>query len=566
MSLTGWREGAAVTAVAAVLAILMTWPLALHAGSAGRLDTGDGEFSIWVVSWVARTSVADPARLYDANIFHPRRGTLAYSETFLVAGLLAVPGYWLTANPVFAHNSALLLGLVLSFIATYYLVRYLTRNRQAAFVSAVLFAFCPQVFARTAHIHLMMTAGLPLTLLAFHRLVDRPGPWRAAALGGALWFVAMSSGYYGIFAGLLCAGGTLFYLVSRSCWREWRYYVWIGAAALLGIGLVLPFFIPFLRLAGEAGPLRTLREAVQWSADWRSYLASGGLGHRWMLPLIQSWREVLFPGFVAVGLGLAGAVAGFAAGLRPRRGAKLLASPGRRRPLAGPPPLLETTLFYTLIAVVSAWVSFGPAGGLYSLLYRAIPVFTFLRAPARMGLLVTLALAVLAGIALMRLLEDRRRAWPIAAGIAALALLELTPAPLRFPAARPRSHVYRVLSTLPRGGLAEFPFFSHRVQRHRHAYYMFNSTWHWQPLLNGYSDYIPPDFTAMLPEINSFPSPEAYALLRRYDARYVTVHKNFYHHLALPDILDRLKHDRPHLRPLAEDANTLLYEIVSWPD
>ena len=27
-----------------------------------------------------------------------------------------------------------------------------------------------------------------------------------------------------------------------------------------------------------------------------------------------------------------------------------------------------------------------------------------------------------------------------------------------------------------------------------HAIYMLNSTAHWMPLVNGYSDYIPPDF------------------------------------------------------------------------
>jgi hypothetical protein len=37
----------------------------------------------------------------------------------------------------------------------------------------VAFGFCPFVFAHLSHIQLLMTAGLPLSLLCFHRLVTR---------------------------------------------------------------------------------------------------------------------------------------------------------------------------------------------------------------------------------------------------------------------------------------------------------------------------------------------------------------------------------------------------------
>ena len=85
----------------------------------------------------------------------------------------------------------------------YYLVRYLTGDRRAAAVSAIGFAFCPFVFAHTAHIQLLMTAGLPFTLLAFHRLADRPSAGRGAALGAAMAAQAICCGYYGVFVCLM---------------------------------------------------------------------------------------------------------------------------------------------------------------------------------------------------------------------------------------------------------------------------------------------------------------------------------------------------------------------------
>ena len=69
-------------------AVFMTWPLASGLGSLGRTGVtndprfgtnGDGMFCLWNVSWVAHAVVADPLNLFDANIFHPHKKSLAYS-------------------------------------------------------------------------------------------------------------------------------------------------------------------------------------------------------------------------------------------------------------------------------------------------------------------------------------------------------------------------------------------------------------------------------------------------------------------------------------------------------
>ena len=63
---------------------------------------------------------------------------------------------------------------------------------------------------------------------------------------------------------------------------------------------------------------------------------------------------------------------------------------------------------------------------------------------------------------------------------------------------------------MPRGAVAEFPFYERRIDFYLHTIYMVNSTRHWQPLLNGYSDYIPPDFRTLAVTLASFPSPESF--------------------------------------------------------
>src|SRR5207247_166205 len=130
------REFGAVLLVAAAMTVALTAPLAFKLERAGRVENGDARFSIWNVAWVARTLVADPRHLFDANIFYPHRGTLAYSENNIGAGALAVPAYWLTRNPYFAHNVIVLLAFIANAAGMYYLVRYLVRDRRAAAVSA----------------------------------------------------------------------------------------------------------------------------------------------------------------------------------------------------------------------------------------------------------------------------------------------------------------------------------------------------------------------------------------------------------------------------------------------
>jgi len=540
-----------VAAAAIALTVVMTWPLAIKAGSAGRVDSGDGEFSVWNVAWVARTLVVDPRGLYDANIFYPHRGTLAYSEANLGAGILAVPFYWASGgNPYFAHNAVVLLAFILALTGTYGLVRHLTGHRGGAAVAAVAYTFCPYVFSHIPHIQLLMHAGIPYALLAFHRFVDRQTWGRACVLALALAAQALSCGYYGIFAGLLVGLGAVYYAASSGLWRSWRFWAGIAAAAAISVAIVLPFFMPFLALQQGEGFTRTLDDSRRWSAVWRSYLASGAWAHRWLVPHLGSWGEVLYPGTIATVMGLAG----FVAWVRPGHIRDARDGNGRRH-----------AWFYGGVAALAFWASLGPAAGLYAWLYRILPVFAWMRAPSRLGLVVVLALAVLAGFAVAALLGRSRRAALLATLLVTLAAADLCVVPLFLVEARPLSPVYSSLRKWPYGAVVEFPFFYQRIDFSRHSEYMLYSTSHWKPLINGYSDYIPPDFRAMVIPLSSFPNEESFAILKPLRARYVVFHFNLYDHRQAAVVKQRIEEFREYLRPIRIEEPVWLYQIVGWP-
>jgi hypothetical protein len=539
----GWRELLVVLLAGSVLAIALTYPFAFQMAHVGRVDSTDGEFSIWNVAWVARTLVADPRHVLDANIFYPHQRTLMYSETNLGAGALAIPAYWATRNPIFALNFVFLLSLALGAAGGYYLVRYLVGDRRAAAVAAVCFGFCPYVFGRTPEIQLLMTAGLPFSLLAFHRAADRPSTGRAAALGVTMAVQVAFCGYYAVFVILMVGYGTLMVAMLRGWWFNVRYWKTIAIAALIAAIAVTPFAVPYLQLMRGSGFRRELAEASRYSADWRAYLASNAVAHQWMLALMPHWNEVLFPGFLAT----IGGVAGLFLGLKRR---------GRQR---------EVAIFYGALTLLACWASFGPAAGLYTVLYKVIPPFTLMRAPARFGVIVALGLVVLTGVAVRELLA--RVAWPRFATVFLVALAAGDVfVPLRFREVPPLSPAYALLSASPPGPVIELPFFSRGDELHGHARYMRYSTAHWMPLINGYSDYIPPGYVEEAGTLRSFPTVDAFRLLAPQHPRYAIFHMLVYGAEERAQVAARINQFDRYLKPLYIDEDTRLYEIVGFSD
>ena len=573
------RELLLVSLAGVALAILMTWPLVTGLGHLGRTRStdADGHYSIWNVAWVARTLVADPAHLFDANIFYPHKTTLAYSEANLLAGTIGAPVYWLTRNPYATLNVVMLFAFASAFVCAYLLLRYLTDDRRAAAAGAMLYAFCPYVFSHLSHIQLLFTGGIPLSLLMLHRLVDEAsfrlkaeatrsaeGPlsslpvasalrrkivWRGVALGLALAAQALACAYYGIFAGLTVGYATLVLAATRRLWTAAAYWIAIATAAGSSALLVLPFFIPYVRVQAETGFNRSLVENLQASANPQSYLASSAYAHGWLLNVARRfpvrWTEPLFPGILALTLGAAGLML-----VVLRRGHDST----RNR---------ETAILYGTLAVLACWASFGPPAGLYRVL-SIIPVFSFLRAPSRFGLVVVLGLAVLATLALRSLLElTARRRTAVAAIAVTLAIGDLAHPIVWWPAPVPPAP-YSVLARLPRAPLAEFPFYGERVAFPLHTQYMLFSTAHWLPLANGYSDIIPADFRADAPVLDSFPSRDAFLALARRRVRYIAVHWDMY--VGREDDIRRgLEPFATNLKVLGEDPRMTLYEVMRYP-
>jgi hypothetical protein len=225
------------------------------------------------------------------------------------------------------------------------------------------------------------------------------------------------------------------------------------------------------------------------------------------------------------------------------------------------------TAFYAITGLIVVWSSLGPAAGLYSVLYYTIPVFSLLRAPARFGVGVPLILAVLSAIgvgAVLAAQPARRRTWLSIAAVSCVLLDLSTTMATRVVPPQPRA--YQVLAQARPGVVVEFPFFHSASEYYRHAQYMLHSTAHWLPLVNGYSDFIPQDFSESALPIASFPNPEGFHLLRERRARYAVFHLKLYDWRNRNALLQRLDAYGEFLQPLVKEEDVWLFEIVRWPE
>jgi hypothetical protein len=542
-------EWAVVVSSAFLLAVILLWPLAGQLSTAGRIDTGDGRFSIWNVAWVAHAITTDPRNLYNANIFFPHDNTLAFSEANIVAGVIAIPAWLVTQHPLAASNWTILCSFVLSFLAMYALGRRLTGSPAGAAFAAVHFAYAPFVLAHVPHVQLLMTFGLPLILMALDAFVQAPTASRALRLGGVMALQGLACGYYGIFGGLMAGFGVLWFGLATTRWRQWQYWALALGAGFVAMMLIAPFYLPYIGIQ-EEGFQRTIDDARTYSAGWRSYLVSPLWIHRWMVNWVRQtgmWSDVLFPGFLPIGFAVFGLAAAFS-------GRSWSCMRGGR----------ATVGFYVSLAALSIWASLGPDGGLYTVLHRTMPFFSMMRAPARFGVLVVMALAIVGAVGFRTLLQScTGRRYRILAvlvlflsvvgsSVGGLWLAELPTIPV----------AYQRLTNVPPGPVAEFPFWVSGSNRHRHTEYMLWSTFHWQPLINGYSDHIPPEMFADMQRLATFPSGDAWRVLDDRRARYVVIHWRLMDEVAQQAFSDALQPYLSRLRLVVEQEGIALYEVL----
>jgi hypothetical protein len=503
---------AAVVFAAATVAV--TWPQAtlLTTHAHGHHDA---LFSMWRLAWIAEWLGSPRGSLFDAPIFTPTPRTFGFSDGVLLQGLVAFP-FLRAGVPVLpVYNTLMLVGPWMSALGAWLLVRELTGSRAGALAAGLVFGLLPYRIEHAMHLELQWSQWTPLALWALHR-TWHAGRARDGVLTGVFVLLQfLSCIYYGVFL-------TLFMMVmAPALWladpprdgvRTLRALA-IGAAAV-ALPLVA-YALPY-RANQEALGTRSPGEIAQWSATWLGYLSTpleNRLYGTWTAGL-GSPEGRLFPGLTAVVL------------------AMVALATGSRRVLAWVWGLGWAVL-----------LSLGSNTPVYGVVLALVPPLAGLRAPARFGMLVSLAVAVLAGYGLARLTAGWSR--PRTALAAAVVCLALTAeyassfGPLHAWVQRPPIYA-QWLRSQPAGGVLHLPAPRGHALPLYDAEWAYLGTFDWHPRANGYSGYFPRQYLDLLGAVAGFPSDESLWALRKRGVAFVILHEDRYEPGDFLDLLGRL--------------------------
>lgn len=526
----------------ALLAVLVTWPLA------GRLATGvphdlvDPVLNTWILWWNTQ-AVPFGGEWWSGPFFHPIPGVLSFSESLVGLSPLTTPLQWLGAPPLAAYNVAYILSFALSAASMHLLARGLGLGPGPSLVAGLAFGFAPQRAAHLAQLQTLAAYLIPLVFLAAHRFAQTGrGAW--LGLFALAWVLqGLTNGYFLVYVSVLFGVWLAWFVRSMpDRGRAARLlFAWVLAVASLA-----PVLWRYSRWHAEYGFGRSIEEIESFSADVRGLFAlPSGLAN-WPSPPFLDPGSCLFPGLtltlllvslaggwyrrklrdegrvaiafagVAACAALVAAVTAVAGPWRLSVGGLALSVKALSKPLAVALYALilaalssrslrearrrgSVPAFYLLAAAAMIVLSFGPnpgAGDLkvwdkapYYYLLK-LPGLSELRAPTRFGMPAVFCLALAAATALARIVERHQRRGAVIVAIAAAGVLWdgwLAPLPI------PEAPVHLALPAEAAGAaVLELP-----VGEEQDTSAMYRGMSHRRPVVNGYSGYPPPHYLAL---------------------------------------------------------------------
>lgn len=550
-----------------LLTLIWTYPLILKLSSSifadGKwlFDTLVAIYGIWLnkMAWLGSA-----ARNFNNLIGYPFGVDLSCinREPALEAPLLLLS---LWKNEIFAFNIIILSSFFLSAVTMYFLAFYITRNRIASFLSAIIYAFCPyHCLQAFSHISLAVIQWLPLYVLCLFKFGEKVSYTRTILCAGVFLLVALSNYYYAYVMFIFTLIFFLFNLYKKFRYSVYEGFSFIGKFLLMGL-IILVVLMPLnykaivavwrgpadshgeLEIPRYAPPLQDL---FRYSANITDYIRPSeyhpvfGKVNFWFIKPYKDasryWSEkTVFLGYVPMIFSFYFIFNWF------RRKRKLLK---------------EVNIYILFFSTIAAFViSLSPKLGSIPMpsffLYKIFPMF---RSYARFGILVILGTAVFAGLGYLEMLERYQRKALFTLMVVGLVLFEfMVIPPFRNVDYSKNPPEYEWIRNLPNGtAIAEYPLLSEIDSDHYK--YLFYQRAHKHPLFNGGRRGSEGD--AIRCEIKDISEIRSARILNYLGIQYIILHKDRYNERDLVKI-DKNKG----LEKTIEFENSVIYKIAAVP-
>ncbi|MEW6075307.1 MAG: hypothetical protein AB1530_03270 [Candidatus Omnitrophota bacterium] len=410
------------------LTAAMTFPLikGLTSSFPGFHSTDEPYGVLWYSWWLKYSSLHGLASYVCPFIAAPFGVVLSQAPQYPLSDTITRLST-IAFGAVTTYNLAILFSFVLAGLCAYFLVYHITKDFFASVYSGVIYSFLPYHFARAwQHPSLAQIQYFPLLLLSLFLLKERNNRSSAILLVLSIALSALSSYYYLYFSLIIVGVYAMFILIIEKK-KSLHTLKLLLICMVLACIVLMPLVYPILKtsfsqqktasmLAG--GYIRPFEDLFSQSARPLSYLLPASVH-----PLFGRFTE-RFIGSPLYGMSFTEHT--LYLGLTPLLLAFIAFRQWRRRRRAPSENRAFAYIGFLALLALIAWLFSQPPwwkiGGLKLYMpsvcmYRALPMF---RAYCRFGIVVMLAIAVLAGIGLA-LIRAKYRSSRIKAFIAVAA-------------------------------------------------------------------------------------------------------------------------------------------------
>ncbi|MDE1850740.1 MAG: hypothetical protein KGH54_03030 [Candidatus Micrarchaeota archaeon] len=402
------------------ISLILFWPVTLHptdtvaGGVPNSVFSGSGDVfqNLWTLWWVNYAIFALHASPYATNLLYAPIGANLVTETLSpIAAIFSLP--FQALGLAFSYNVLFFLDFALSGLFMFLLADHIVKNRYAAFIAGIVFAFSPfhLMHAGVGHLNWDSIQFLPLFVLLLLKMIEEERARHAIYAGIALALLLFwGDPEQGIITLMFVALFLLVY-VSRSREALMRIInfaflknslIIVAVAALVSS----PFLVPIAN-----GIAHGALAAANQNNSLKSYMISSNPLLSFFLPSpynnFFSWASASYDSIYSVNPTERVAYIGYAA--------LALVAIGvwkdRKNGFAGILPWLIVTLFFAYLSMgpyvqVGSYSSPGQDSvpGIYPA-FTQMPIINLVREPARFELIVTLGLAVIAAMGFRGLIE-----------------------------------------------------------------------------------------------------------------------------------------------------------------
>jgi hypothetical protein len=263
-------------AVYLALACAVYWPISpFDSGHlVGSCACGDAVQQAWFLQWVAFALGHGHNPLFSTYLNSPAGVNLAVNTSMPLLGLLGWP-VTAISNSIAAFNVLLRLGLAVSALSMYLVLRRYVRSRAAAFVGGLLFGFSPYMLGEgQLHVFLVFLPLLPPLIPLIDRWLIRPDghPYRSGALIGLLLGLEMliSAELVAVFAVLAVIALIPIGIRHHELVRSRLPLLVRGLASAAAVALVAGGYVAWMFVAGPQrpqGPPHSVANLDSYHAD-----------------------------------------------------------------------------------------------------------------------------------------------------------------------------------------------------------------------------------------------------------------------------------------------------------